>query len=345
MWVIRRIRGLRAPPRGCARNRCRSMQGLRTAPGPVWPRALLAVTSIAGVGAPAAVAGGVPVQIAAGGAAVWACSDSGVVKLDAHSGRVLQRPRAGASYPLQVALGGGAAWIASVESGYASGALTRVDLRTKQVRTQLRLSSGPVFGVAANGRHVWTLIGPTSHAQVARVDPRSGRKIGVVDGVFRPSSLAADNSGLWIATSRWLLHTYRSSAVATKALRLPSRSVAPPALAVGFGSAWVSQRDVLARVSERTNELSTRIRLRGVPVSIAVGDAAVWAILLRPPGSELLIRLNPQTNKVTGQVRIPREATSVAVGAGGVWLGLIGRSPRVLRVEPKTLNLRLFARL
>ena len=140
MWVIRRIRGLRAP-RGCARNRCRSMHGLGSASGAAWSRALLAVTFIAGVGAPAAVAGGVPVQIAAGGAAVWACSDSGVVKLDALSGRVLQRPRAGAPYPLQVALGGGAAWIASVESGYASGALTRVDLRTKQVRTQLRVHS------------------------------------------------------------------------------------------------------------------------------------------------------------------------------------------------------------
>jgi hypothetical protein len=300
--------------------------------------------------APAASAGGVPAQMAVGGGTIWTCSDAGVIELDAHTGRVLSRPILGSAYPLQVALGRGAAWVARVENGYTAGALTRIDLHSGRVSTRLRLRSGPVFAVAAGGGGVWALTGATNHARVTRVDPRSGRRIGVVRGAVRPSSLAADASGVWIVDgSGRLLHARPGAVRAARVLRLPTRSLAPPAVALGLGSAWVSNGSVLVRIDERTNRAVARIRLPGTPAALAVGDEAVWTILLRPRGRSRLARVSTRTNRITGRARIPTEAASIAVGAGGVWLGLSGTSsgasPRVLRVDPRTLRLRLLARL
>lgn len=288
-------------------------------------------------------------QIAARDGALWTCSNAGLIELDARSGRVLSRPSVGASYPLQVALGSGAAWVAGVENGYTAGALTRIDLVSRRPTTRLRLRTGPVFAVAAGGGKVWALVGSTSHAQVAQVDPESGRKVGVVRGVTQPSSLAADASGVWIAdASGWLLHARPGDGRAARVLDVPSRSIAPPVVALGLGSAWASDGKTLVRIDEVTNKAVARIRLPAVPTAVAVGNGVVWAILLEPPNQHWLVRVNGDTNRVTARTRIPT-ASSVAVGAGGVWLGLSGTSsgapPRVLRVDPRRLELRLHARL
>lgn len=311
---------------------------------------VIAVVLIGLAVARAAVAGGVPAQLAAGSGALWTCSDAGLIELDVRTGRVLSRPRVGASFPLQVALGSGAAWVAGVENGYIAGALTRINVASGQATTRLRLRTGPVFGVAAGGGSVWALVGPTSHAKVVRVDPGSGRRIGVVRGATQPSSLAADASGVWIAdASGWLLHARPGGGQAKRVLAVPSRSIAPPAVAVGLGSAWASNGKSLVRIDELTNKPVARIRLPAVPTAVAAGDGSVWAILLQPPNQYWLVRVNGNTNRVADRVRIPTASSSVAVWLGGVWLGLSGTSsgaaPRVLRVDPRTLKLRPFARL
>ena len=51
------------------------------------------------------------------------------------------------------------------------------------------------------------------------------------------------------------------------------------------------------------------------------------------------------TNRVQARRRIPGLTTSIAVGAGGLWLGTVDRIPRVIRVDPKTLELRMVAEL
>jgi hypothetical protein len=301
---------------------------------------------VALAGAPAAAAGGNPVQLAAGGGAIWTCSDAGVIELDARSGRVLRRPVVGPAYPLQVALGSGAAWVAAVENGFTAGALTRIDLATGRTSTRLRLESGPVFAVAAGRGTVWALVGPTSHAQVTRVDPRSGRRAGLVRGTVQPSSLAADASGVWIADAGGrLLHARSGARRARTVLRLRARSAGPPALALGLGSAWASDGRTLLRVDERTTRTRARVRLPGTPTALAAGRGAVWAILFRPPDRYRLARVDARTGRVTAGARIPAAATSLTLGAGGVWLGVSGRAPRVLRVDPRTLRLQLLARL
>lgn len=117
--------------------------------------------------------------------------------------RALGLPAAGRGRPR-------CAWVADVAGSYTAGGLTRVDLETDRATTRLRLAHGPVFGVAAGTRGVWALTGPTENATVTRVDPRSGPPLGEVAGVHQPTSIAADSSGLWIATATgWILHGMR----------------------------------------------------------------------------------------------------------------------------------------
>jgi hypothetical protein len=240
----------------------------------------------------------------------------------------------GSDYPVQVALGSGAAWVAHVAGGYGSGGLTRLDLATRRATTRLRLAGGPVFGVAANAHGAWALSGPTDEATVARVDPRSGRRLGVVRGVHRPTSIAADDSGLWIATvSGWILHGAR------KVVRLPAHS-APARIALADGTAWAAGGGTVVRIDERRNRSVARLRVHGVLAATAAGPRALWLLL-----SQRLVRVDASTTRIDGQTRVPSLTTSVSVGAGGVWLGTAEPIPRVVSVDPKTLALRTLARL
>jgi hypothetical protein len=286
--------------------------------------------------APAAVADE-PTQLAAAKGAIWTCSGAGVIELDARSGKVLRHAFVGSDYPLQVAVGSGAAWVAHVADGYTSGGLTRFDLASGRATMRLRLSSRPVLGVAAGPRAVWALTGPTANARVTRVDPASGRAIGVVRGVARPTSLAADSSGLWVATATGRL--WHGGRIVTGA---PARR-APLALALGGGSAWAAGDGVVVRVDERTSRPLATLHVAGIPVAAAAGREALWLLVVRR--REWLVRVDAGTNRVTAQRRVPKTTTSISVGAGGVWLGTAGRLPRVMGVDPRTLALHQLAEL
>ena len=304
---------------------------------------LLLALAVCGLAISPVAAADETTQLAAGRGAIWTCSSAGVVELDARTGNVVRHAYVGSDYPLQVALGGGAAWVAHVSGGYTAGGLTRFDLATGRATTRLRSKTAPVFGVAAGAGRVWALTGPTANAEVTRVDSRTGRRTGVVRGVLGPTSLAADSSGLWIATAHgWLLHAGAGSQRPRKVVRLPAHT-APLALALGSGSAWVAGDGTVVRVDERTNRATARLRVAGIPVAAAVGRRALWLLLLRHQG--WLVRVSTRTDRVDAEMRVPSPSTSIAVGAGGVWLATAERIPRVIRVDPKTLELRVFARL
>ncbi|HEY6836699.1 MAG TPA: hypothetical protein VI142_09665 [Gaiellaceae bacterium] len=96
----------------------------------------------------------------------------------------------------------------------------------------------------------------------------------------------------------------------------------------------------VVRIDERTDRPVARLRIAGLPVAAAAGTRGLWLL-----ASHRLIRIDASTNRIDGETRVPSPTTSVAVGAGSVWLGTAERVPRVLRVDPRTLELHAFARL
>lgn len=134
----------------------------------------------------------------------------------------------------------------------------------------------------------------------------------------------------------------------TAALPLPSgprivSSVAVDAglgpVTAGFGSVWVgsSLQGTLVRIDPATNEKLATIALGTVPVGLAVGEGAVWAVgsadLRSGPlvGEAFLLRIDPRTNTVSA--RLPLEgAYGVAVGPGAIWVA--SAREHLWRVDP-----------
>lgn len=287
-----------------------------------------------------------PLRLRTSGRTIWTWSNVGAIEIDARTAHVLRQVNIGSDYPSQVVTSRGAAWIARVGSGYTTGALTRVDLTSGKTSTRVRTRDGAVFGVAAAGAHVWALAGPTSAARIVKIDPGTARQIGVVLGVAKPVAIAADASGLWVTTATGLLlHASASSARAHVVLRLAGEQVGTPLLALGNRSVWVAGGQTVLRIDERSEKAVARLRLPNTPDALAVGTDSVWALAIQPPNRSWLIKADLHLHRVIARAHVPFESTSVAVGAGQVWLGVTNSIPEVFRVDPRSLRLRLFARI
>ena len=135
-------------------------------------------------------------ELARVGSQLWTVSDVGLEAVDTRTGRVAAGPQTPYPYPVRIAAGAGALWVASVESGYLRGAVTRIDARTRRVSTALRLPRVPVYDVCAGGGSAWAIVGPSRRRRLARL----GRRIAFVRPGADPGWCAADRSGAWVAT-------------------------------------------------------------------------------------------------------------------------------------------------
>jgi YVTN family beta-propeller protein len=133
-----------------------------------------------------------------------------------------------------------------------------------------------------------------------------------------PTGLAADVTGLWVATAG--------------------------AVATGLNGQLVR----FDRVSLRP---SARPRVRAKRIRVAAGEGAVWTVSydVTRDGQNLaapeLARVDPVTGRVTARLGLgPGEGTGIAVGGGSVWITRDPPDPRspsvILRVDPGTMRVR-----
>jgi len=286
---------------------------------------LLAVAS-------AARAGGVPVAAAPAGHTLWTVSDLGLRTVDTRTFRNSPGPDLPHPYAVDVATGGGAVWVASVENGYGSGAVSRIDLASGDVSTPLRLPDRGVFGLAVGGGYAWALLGPWQKATVARI-PLSGA--GPVHFLRVPGFvgwIAADGYGLWLWGGGKLLRIDPAGARVSTVARIQGSYQ----LALGLGSVWLAAWDTLVRVDERSGRVLARIAVGPSATAPAVARGSVW--LLRRVGETCrLVRVDARTDRVAAGRRLPGSATSVTYADGRLWIGEVQPSPRLLAVDPATL--------
>ena len=174
---------------------------------------------------------------------------------------------------------------------------------------------------------------------IAEVDGRSGRPRVALTLPGRPTALGAAGGAVWAATVDSASLT--GVDVRTRSIvREVPLGVAPDAMAVGAGAAWVAngRHGELVRITLGYDDAAPPIRLRrGAPprssaqaTSVAVGAGGVWVT----DGSDRLARVDPATRAVTA-IRVGRPLDGVAVGAGAVW-AISGSRPSVLRIDPRT---------
>jgi hypothetical protein len=291
------------------------------------------------VAAPA-LAGGVPVELAASGHTVWAVSDSGLTAVDTRTGVSLAGPRMPYPYPTRLAVSHGAVWVASIANGYASGAVSRIDARTHRAATMLRLQRRPVWDVCAGGGVVWAIFGSGDDPQLARLNGATR---------FRGISLrtqtvwcVADRRGAWITTADGrLLHVDARTAAVTTAAHIHGAF----SIAAGAGRVWVSAGGAVASVDERTGRVQ-RFATGGTVDAIAVGIGHVWLLTRRGARSSLL-RLDPTTGRAESRRRLPGSPTAVLASGSRLWIGGldVARIPTLWSVDPETLVVRRVATL
>jgi hypothetical protein len=294
-------------------------------------RFALAAIVLALAAAPA-YAGGDFMDVTTGGGSVWVSGGLGVVQLDAGTGRVRRQVVLRALYPLSMALGGGAVWVASVENGYVSGTVTRIDAQTGAARTVLHREGWPAEEVAVVGGTVWVGFGGRAASRLARFN-LGGRLLCITPLGRDLGWLAADGTGAWVCCHGRRLLRVDSNGRPHASFTLP---LANP-IWTGLGSLWLDGLMTFDRIDERTGRVLARIPLRSVQ-DVAFGGGAVYAL-----GLGSVARIDPRTNRVASRRRLRGITQAVAVGTHDVWVAAVlspSQSERVLRLDPTTLTIR-----
>lgn len=188
-----------------------------------------------------------PEGIATTPGAVWVVNKGGptVSRIDPATNTVVATVRIGSteaccSDHINLAADAGAVWVSlpGVDS------IVRIDPATNAVVARVHLAQQPCGFLAAGEGSVWSASGHCA-GSVMRINGRTNRPTGVVDGTTAPIGIAVGFGSVWAADldAREVVridpHTDRIIG------RLPVRGL-PLRLAVGFGSLWV--RDDTGRV-------------------------------------------------------------------------------------------------
>lgn len=276
--------------------------------------ALIAVAAMALLALAITLAGGDFVDLAAGSTRVWFVGDPGVYAFDAHTGRTVVAPRpTSADYPLSIALAGGAAWIASVESGYSDGRLTRIDIGSGRRRIVWR---GGVEYISTGRGGVYALLGD-GRVALFRTDGRLSRIWSIPDA----GRMTADGSGCWLSSDHWLLHIDRSGHL-HRVVRAQLGD-----LTTGLGAVWLPQATSVLRIDERSGRVRTlrtgQLQLGGFQHDLAAGDGALWALTGRSRSRTTLARFDPRTGGNTGTATLPGIDDAVVAKPNSVWVATV----------------------
>jgi DNA-binding SARP family transcriptional activator/DNA-binding beta-propeller fold protein YncE len=232
-----------------------------------------------------------PRAIAADSRMVWVAGAEGtLIRVDPERLRVLRTLSLGAR-PSDVDFGRGALWV-----GDATGeAVVRVDVAHDAVSARVKL--------------------PPASARAALLGPVA-------------PSLAFGAGSLWISRGQESVVRIEPRSYRIRAEIRPPRG-ASSALAFGEGALWVGGWNAVSRISPATNRVTSTIRLGAMPVALAAGAGAVWAVL---PAAGKVVRIDAESESVE-TIPVSGAPTAVAVGREAVWVAVPSRG-EVLHIDP-----------
>ncbi|MEU1971935.1 BTAD domain-containing putative transcriptional regulator [Microbacterium sp. NPDC019599] len=275
--------------------------------------------------------------VIAAGAAVWTAgpgrtgtatapiTERGLLVLDSSTGEITDS-RTLSSSPAQLETSAGRIWVRSE----ADRTVAFVDLDTPEAGRAAGLPVAPT-SLAAQGDVAYVALGFTGEvATVAdgRVEPP---RAAAEDAEGRVT-LAADDSGLWVATIGGVVHAPSGAGWNEPA----SVEGLPVRLAVDGGEAWVLTRspDTLVRLDGSLAPAASE--LRGTPVDLAVADGIAWAVT---EGDDRLWGTSADGDRVVATVVLPGTPVAVAASADRVWVAT-ARPAAVLAFDRTTLERR-----
>jgi len=180
-----------------------------------------------------------PEGIATTPGAVWVVNKGGpsVSRIDPATNKVVATVRVGpaqacCSDHMAVAAGAGAVWV----SLPSADSIVRIDPGTNTVVARVHLSGQPCAFLAAGEGTVWASGGHCA-GSVMRINGRTNRASGAVDGTSSPVGVAVGFGSVWVADL---------------------------------------DASQIERIDPRTDRIVGRLQLRGTPVRLAVGFGSLW---------------------------------------------------------------------
>lgn len=169
--------------------------------------------------------------------------------------------------------------------------------------------------------------GTPRHA-VVHIDPDTDEVTAVIDVPHQMSAVAVTDEAVWATGTDFGPDAERprgslvridpgsNTVVATVDL---GDGASPTDVAVGFGSAWVtdSSRDRVVRVDIETDEVVAEIAVDGGPASLAIAADRVW---VTKPGAGQLRPLDPATNEPLDALSTGPNPEIVEAGEAGLWV-------------------------
>jgi YVTN family beta-propeller protein len=250
---------------------------------------------------------------------------------------------------LRVAVFGLAAAIALAATGLAAVALlnrtppatatsaqrvVQVDVATGQLAKWSAPISDPASNLTVGDGAMWTV------SYRDRVLTRLNPKTGAVVGSY---GLAAPPVGVTVADGLvWTVTAFGDSALLpfdpkTNQFGQPvllGREVAPQAIAYGWNSIWVTDKNnnLVYRVDLSTEMVISRIAVGDGPEGVAVDSAGVW---VANAVDATVSRIDPGSSRVVATVGLRGVPTAIAAGPSGVWV-VSEAANLVVHIDPAT---------
>jgi hypothetical protein len=220
-----------------------------------------------------------------------------------------------------LAVAGEALWIADANDRVAR----KVDPTTGRVDQTVPLQHQPASLLAAAGS-LW--VSMADGTELVRLDPATGSTIATIQA--GPGRLAADETGIWLASTNDLMRIDSSTNTVGASIKLERRDPTF-GVALGFGAAWVGSEQRISRIDTTSGTVVATIP--GDARRLAATAEAMWAIR----GTEL-IRIDPTTN-IPKAVPIGVSLSDITVSGSRLWLlgPPAGAGPAyLLEIDPGT---------
>jgi ABC-type oligopeptide transport system substrate-binding subunit len=261
-----------------------------------------------------------PADLAVGAGSVWVANlaDNTVTQIGARSRRVAGTVSPGISVD-GLAAGPSGVWVADNERSVARV----IDPAFRSVARSVRIGEAgtriveEARPVAVGADAVWISYGV---AEIARVDPGSGRVTATIPVGNAPSGIAVGAGAVWVSDHRdgtlTRIDPRTNEIVATVAVGESASGVA-----VGAGGVWVPVplEDRVKRVDPASNAVADTVRVGGAPAAVAIGAGAVW-VTSRRGGT--VTRIDVGTARATRTVRLGHSPQGVAFVNGAVWVAV-----------------------
>ena len=168
---------------------------------------------------------------------------------------------------------------------------------------------------------------------VGAINPARGTISTVVPVGSSPSSVAAGDGGVWVASysDRTISRIDPRTDAVKQTIQVDST---PSGIAAGPGAVWVADTfsGTVSRIDPTVDRVVQTIPVGNGPRGVAVGGGSVW---VSNSSDGTLSRIDPVSGAASAPIALGAAATDLAFGYGAVW---VSDEPdgRVLRVDPQT---------